>query len=496
MCLQSTEKTPLLGPSSAKEAMEGAKGTQYMGALAACMSAMAVGTTMGWTSAAGILTADRTAPEDFRTSKDDFSWVSAFLSIGAIIGAIPLGILANLIGRKKVLLFLAPFMVIAYLLLAWANSVWMLYLARFILGAVTGAYCVVAPMYTGEIAEASIRGVLGSYFQLLITGGILFVYVLAALELDLFWVNIACACIPAVMAAMVSFFPDTPRWYLSKGQTDSAKSSLRFFRGSSYDVDREIQEIQTSLDEEAAAKLPITEAFSTTAAKKGLFLALSVMIFQQFSGINAVIFFSAQIFEAAHSTLKPSVATVVVGCCQIVATYVSTLLIDRLGRRILLILSGLSMALSGAVLGVYFYLDLLKDVDIGWLPILCMVVFIVMFSLGYGPIPWLYMSEVFSAQIKETAMSIATVMNWASVFVVTKFYDQLSTAIGNYSTFWIFSAISITGCFFTFFFVIETKGKAFEQILRELGGSTPSNGTVQASDTVYTNCKKVDAEKY
>lgn len=463
-----TEKTPLLAPPSSTMP---SRSMQYVAALAACLSAMAVGTTMSWTSAAQKpLTAG--AKGDFQISETEFSWVSAFLSIGAIVGAVPLGYLANIIGRKKVIIFLAPIFVLGYLLLAFANSYWMLLLGRFLLGAVTGAYCVVAPMYTGEIAEPAIRGVLGSFFQLLITAGILFIYALNALDVPLLWVNIVSAIIPAIMAGLMLFFPDSPRWHLSKNHVSEAQSALEFFRGT-HNVNDEMDSIKQSLQEDALAKLPFVQSFSTPAAKKGMILALSVMLFQQFSGINAVIFYASKIFEDAHVKLEPSQSTVIVGVCQIIATYVSTLIIDKLGRKPLLILSGAVMAISGAVLGLYFYLQqkttVTADVDISWLPILCMVVFIVVFSLGYGPIPWLYMGEVFSSQIKETGMAIATVVNWLSVFIVTKFYGDLQESIGGYGAFWVFSGISVLGCFFTFFFVLETKGKTFVQIQRELG---------------------------
>lgn len=466
-----------MGHSSSPETMEeGKKTKQYLGALTVCLSAMAVGSTMGWTSAAGILK-DKT--QEFHISDDDFAWVGAFLSIGAICGAIPLGILANVIGRKMVLIGLAPLMALGYVLLAIANSVVMLYVARFILGAVTGAYCVVAPMYTGEIAENSIRGILGSYFQLLITAGILFVYALNAFGVSLLGINITCACIPVVMGVLVFiFFRDTPVWYLSKRRVDDATKALQFYRGKE-DVQSELDAIQESIDKREREKVSFKDAFSTREAKMGMFLALSVMLFQQFSGINAVIFYSQDIFDAANAGIPASISTVIVGVCQIIATYVSTLVIDRLGRKPLLLFSGFIMALSGAVLGGYFFMQHDGNAaDIGWLPIVCMVVFIVVFSLGYGPIPWLYMSEVFSDQIKETAMSIATVVNWAAVFVVTKFYNDLDKSLGSYGPFWIFSAISVLGCFFTFFFVVETRGKDISEILAELRGRRASPNIV------------------
>lgn len=187
---------------------------QYVAALAAAGGAFAAGTLLGWTSPAetGIVK-DATA-YDFDVSSTQYSWVSSFMTLGAACVCIPIGFLINFIGRKwTMLLLVAPF-VVGWALLIWAQNVFMMYIARFILGIAGGAFCVTAPMYTGEIAQKDIRGTLGSFFQLMITIGILFVYGIGA-GLSVFWMSIVCGILPIIFGVIFFFMPESPTYLVS-----------------------------------------------------------------------------------------------------------------------------------------------------------------------------------------------------------------------------------------------------------------------------------------
>jgi SP family facilitated glucose transporter-like MFS transporter 8 len=182
------------------------------------------------------------------------------------------------------------------------------------------------------------------------------------------------------------------------------------------------------------------------------------------------------LFQSAGSTLEPSTATIIVGVIQTVATFISTLVVDRLGRRILLLISDFVMAICTLLLGIYFYLkNEGHDTDnLGWLPLTSVCLFIVTFSLGYGPIPWMMVGELFAPHIKGFASSLSCVLNWILAFVVTRFYSNLADSFSIQATFWIFAVISAIGTAFVFFVVPETKGKTLDQIQKELGGSAPA----------------------
>lgn len=162
----------------------------------------------------------------------------------------------------------------------------------------------------------------------------------------------------------------------------------------------------------------------------------------------------------------------VIGAVQVVATLISTLIVDRLGRRILLLLSSSIMAVCTVLLGVYFYLDESPNHNadnIDWLPIVATSIFIIMFSLGFGPIPWLMVGELFAPDIKGVAGSFAGTFNWLLAFIVTLTFTDLRQAVGSGETFWIFSGITVVGTLFVFFIVPETKGKTLAEIQVMLG---------------------------
>lgn len=453
-----------------------AKLPQYVAAVSVTLGGFALGNVLSWTSPTqGVL-------ED-KLGTNSWAWVGALMALGAAVAVLPVGYLIDKIGRKYTMLGLVLPFTAGWALIAWADDSAAMYMVgRFITGMMGGAFSLTAPAYTSEISEKEIRGRLGSYFQLMLTIGILFVYGLGSV-LTVFELSVVCGVVPLVFGVVFLFMPETPLYYLQQGQKDRAEASLKWFRGRNYAVESELQEIQTSVDEVAAQKLSITEAFRTTEAKRGLMIAFGLMIFQQLSGVNAVIFYATDIFKSAGSTLEPSTATIIVGVIQAVATFISTLVVDLLGRRKLLLLSDFVMAICTLLLGIYFYLRNETDFDdssLGWLPLTSVCLFIVVFSLGYGPIPWMMVGELFAPQIKGFASSFSCVLNWILAFVVTRFYSDLALSFGTHTTFWIFAVISAIGTAFVFFFVPETKSKTLDQIQKELGGSAPAPSVATA----------------
>lgn len=184
------------------------------------------------------------------------------------------------------------------------------------------------------------------------------------------------------------------------------------------------------------------------------------------------------LFQAAGSDLESSTQTIIVGVIQVVITFISTLIVDRLGRRLLLMISGGVMGICTLLLGVFFYLKDSPDSDtsdLGWLPLTSVCVFIIAFSLGYGPIPWMMVGELFAPHIKGFASSLSCVLNWILAFLVTRFYSDLVVAFAIHTTFWIFAVISFIGVVFVFFIIPETKGKTLDEIQVVLGGSASAH---------------------
>lgn len=208
------------------------------------------------------------------------------------------------------------------------------------------------------------------------------------------------------------------------------------------------------------------------ASRMALICGLGLMFFQQFSGINAVIFYTNNIFQSAGSNIPPVIATIIVGVVQTIFTVVSSLVIERAGRRILLLQSCILMGTCLVILGVYFKLqaDQVDVASFGWLPLVCLVLFIISFSLGFGPIPWMMMAELFSVEFRGAATGVTVITNWLLVFVVTLCFPIMQVALGIHVCFWFFAAFMGACVPFVFFLIPETKGKTVSQIQTMLAG--------------------------
>ncbi|XP_046383724.1 facilitated trehalose transporter Tret1-like isoform X2 [Ischnura elegans] len=440
---------------------------QYVAALTATLGAFALGTALAWSSPA-LPKLMKGGEAKFKIEQYQESWISSLLTLGAAAIALPIGYCMDWIGRKLTMIILAVPFVMGWALIVWATNVDMLYAGRFFCGMSGGAFAVVAPVYIGETAQKDIRGTLGTYFQLMICGGILFAYIVGS-YLSVFWFSIICGIIPIIFAAGILAIPESPAFLLAKGKVDEARKALTWLRGKEYALEAELEEMKLTADNAAESQknVNIFAALRTRASINALIISLGLMVFQQLSGINAVIFNTTDIFEAAQVE-DSSVSTIVVGAVQLVATFISTLVVDRFGRRVLLILSDAVMSLCSVALGVYFYLQSTHaDVsNLTWLPLTSMCIFIIVFSLGYGPVPWFIVGELYPAEVKKIASPISSITNWLLAFVVTKFFNDFS---GKHIAFWSFAVISFIGVLFVFFVVIETKGKSLEEIQRELG---------------------------
>lgn len=449
---------------------------QYIAGLAAAGGALAAGSVLGWTSP----TQNEIESGDygFEVSVEQFSWVGSITNIGAAISCIPIGYFCQKFGRKLTMLTMVLPFILGWALIIWANGVGTLIAGRFFLGIASGAFCVAAPMYTGEIASKQIRGILGSFFQLMVTIGILFVYAVGS-GVNAFTVSIICGVIPLVFGAVFVFMPESPQYLVIKGESDKAVASIKWLRGSKYDAQAEVAELNKEHEERSNdQQASLWKALKRPDSLKAMGIGLGLMFFQQTSGVNAVIFFTTDIFRDANTGIDPELSTIIIGVMQVVATVVATMVVDRLGRRILLLASALMMSLCTIALGVYFHMksqDEASVANLGWLPIVALCVFIIMFSFGFGPVPWLMMGELFAQDIKGFAAALAGSTNWLLAFLITKTFTSLRLSLGSGGTFWLFSGLTLVGALFVFMFLPETKGKSLVEIQEIMGGGKKNN---------------------
>lgn len=274
---------------------------QIVAGLSSAGGAIAIGAALGWPapSSPRLVAGD---DRYFPITSSQFDWVASIITLGCAISCLPVGFLMKKFGRKCTMLSLiVPFMV-GWSLVTFATSFEMLLIGRFVIGLAGGAFCVSAPQYSSEIAEKEIRGIVGTFFQLLIIFGILFSYTVGAV-LPVFWTSVVCGIIPLVFGAIFIFMPESPVYLVIENREADAKKSLKWLRGSSYDPQREIDELKLDLAEGDKNKVSLKEVFAKKATIRALVIGFGLMFFQQMSGINIVVFYATDIFKV--STKKP-----------------------------------------------------------------------------------------------------------------------------------------------------------------------------------------------
>ncbi|BFG04424.1 facilitated trehalose transporter Tret1-like [Drosophila madeirensis] len=430
---------------------------QYLAGVAAAFGAFCLGASIGWSGPVE-KEVRMGAAYKFAPTSLEWGWISSLLTLGAAASCIPAGILIAIFGRKITMLGLTPPFMIGWLLIIIAPKPYMLMIGRFIVGACGGAFCITAPMYNTEIAELSKRGVMGCFFQLLIVHGVLYGFIVGAFA-KVKLMNILCGILPIIFFVFFLWMPESPVYLAQKGKNDKAEKALKFLRGKDADVSAEASQMASEGQKE---KVKPMQALCRRNTLKSLAISMMLMVFQQVTGINAIIFYSTGIFTAAGTGLTPSTSTIIIGLVMVIATIISIALIDRVGRKILLLISAALMFITTMLMAIYFQWLTLKDV--GWLPVLAICVFISGFSFGFGPVPWLLMAELFAEDAKPVAGAIAGTTNWMCAFLVTLAFPLIKDECGPAACFWIFAAVSFAAIVFVLFLVPETKGKTLNEI--------------------------------
>lgn len=390
--------------------------------------------------------------------------VSAVL-IGAVIGAAVNGILADIFGRKKIIISTAIIFILGSILCAFAPNVYVLILSRMLVGLAVGIVNFVVPLYLSEVSPKQLRGTLVSLYQWAITAGILFSYminsVFAQAVFNWRWMLFAGVLPGTVLLIGMMFLGDTPRWLLSKNREDEARKILQKIEPD-VDLDSEIKHIKTTLRYEGSGTKVALKKWMIMPAIVGI----GIMFAQICTGINTIIYYAPTIFKIAgfDSNLNAIYATTGIGIVNFFMTIVAVFFTDRLGRKPLLYIGLTGVMLSLAALGCAFrFEDLLGD-SMKWVAVGSLVSYIVCFAISLGPIGWILVSEVFPLKIRGVAMSMCTVANFGFNFFVVSSFPVLLHRIGGAYTFWMFAIVSFLCIIFVYCCVPETKGISLEQI--------------------------------
>ncbi|WP_037344745.1 sugar porter family MFS transporter [Sciscionella sediminilitoris] len=402
----------------------------------------------------------------FRTEFDLTSFqqgvVVSMMQLGAVAGARVCGPVSDRWGRRRALSFAAVAFVAGAVLAAIAPGYGILVLARILQGIGVGSAALTVPVYIAEIAPPKFRGALVSLNQLMITAGILVSYLVnSAFAPTGGWRwMFGLAAVPAlVLLAALAVLPESPRWLATKGHLDRARTVLTRVTGAD-SAEHELGEIRAASQRPEAGM----RALLGRAVRPALFIGLTLALFQTITGIDTVIYFAPTILDdVGFSAQSATLSTVGIGVVNLAMTVVSLLLLDRIGRRTLLIAGTAVMAVCLALLAFVFSAS-----APGWLSVTALMAFVGAFAIGLGPAFWLINSEIYPLRLRARAAGLATMMIFGSNAIVSITFLPLVELLGQAQVFLLYLALTIAAVLFMYRWVPETRGRSLEEIEHDL----------------------------
>lgn len=394
--------------------------------------------------------------------------------IGTIIGSIFVGRPADRFGRRNILFVLAIFYFISAVgsALAWDWISFLLF--RFLGGLGVGGATVVSPMYIAEISPARVRGRLVAVTQFNIVLGILLAffsnYIIAGMDLGAVewrWMFGVEALPAAAFFFLIFLIPDSPRWLAAKGRIQEAKAVLQTCGSDTGNIEKDIKEIQSSLDLEHHS---LQESFFSRKYGKPIFLAAAIAMFNQLSGINALMYYAPQIFKMAGAGSESALLqTVAVGGMNLILTMLALSVIDRFGRRKLMLVGSIGYIVSLGMTAWAFYTYGTEFTTFGSLVVLIsLLVFIASHAFGQGAVIWVFISEIFPNRVRARGQSLGSFTHWFMAALISWTFPMIAASSGGH-TFAFYGICMVGQLIWVLFIMPETKGVSLEQIQKKLG---------------------------
>jgi sugar porter (SP) family MFS transporter len=396
-------------------------------------------------------------------------WAVGCAIIGCAIGAVSAGTLSDRYGRKLVLIVTGLFFTLSALITAIATSFEVFIVFRIIGGLGIGAASVLCPTYISEISPAKLRGRLVSLNQLMIVIGILIVYFSNYLLVDLGENNwrwmLGVETLPALVFLLALLaVPESPRWLVRNGRSDEALAILTKVDGPDF-ARKAMAEIEESMKGAQTEKTSFGSLFK---GRMAYVIAIGTLLacFQQVTGINAIIYYAPTIFMKAGAGVESAFwQPVIIGIVNLSFTFVAIWLIDRVGRKVLMLWGSAGMAVSLGILVAAFAFDKLE----GYFVLLAILGYIASFAASLAPVMWVLVAEMYPNRIRGAAMSFSIFLHWSSTFLVVQSFPWMLQNAGGAVAFGIFGVLSVLTFIFVKYYVPETKGKSLEEIQQELG---------------------------
>lgn len=393
------------------------------------------------------------------------AWLISMNGIGSIFGSLVASYIVNKVGRKVSILITSPLYLFCWLLIAFAHRLWMLMLARCINGFTDGIVFTAVPMYVSEISHPKIRGILSASIPVMTVFGILLVNIIGSL-LDLKMTGLVCAIFPILHFFSYCWMPESPYYLIMQKDFEAAKHCFTIFQRSS-DIDEQFEKLQSVIEEEVKNSVNCWDLFTVKSNRKAVIIVFGLRGIQQLCGPNALTSYAKTIFHESGEDISSTFSSILYFTVQFVMVIICSVLVDKVGRKPLLIVSILGSGVALFTQGLYFYFKSVSVYDISvvsFLPLTALLTYVIVFNIGMWNIPLLLMGELFPTNVRAFALCLNEIYFGLSVVVVSEFFQGMTDAFGMHVPFFVFSAISFFGLVFILRMVPETKGKSLAEI--------------------------------
>lgn len=457
-------------PAQNEKQMRGSALRQVLAAFVAQLGTINTGLVFGFSAIAIPQLRKDDSPIQIGISEE--SWIASMSSIGTPIGCLLSGYMMDLLGRKRSLIITEIPALLGWILITFAVDVRMIYAGRFFVGLGSGMVGAPARVYTSEVAQPHLRGMLTALASVGVSTGVLIEYTLGSILPWKICAGIS-GLVPLLALMLMFLFPETPSYLISRSKPAEAREALQKFRGSTYNLDREMETLVNFSNKNNIKRLTgpreILSAIVKPNALKPYTLLFLYFLIYQWSGTNAITFYAVDIFKESGAGIDENIATVALGVVRVLSTIAACVLCRRCGRRPLTMISSVGCGLSMIGLGAYIWL-LVQWKTEGippmwtWVPVVCIFAYTITCTLGFLVIPWVMIGEVYPVAVRGIVGGLTTMTAHCFVFMVVKTYPLLCNAITRHGTFLMYGFISLIGTIYFYVCLPETKNKSLQEI--------------------------------
>lgn len=473
-------KTDLPLKQKASKAGRGKAFKQVLAAFVANIGTINTGMAFGFSATA--LPQLQSKTSSIHITENEASWIASLSAAGTPMGCILSGYLMDNIGRRLTLILTEIPLILGWLLVASAQNVPMIYVGRLLIGFGSGMVGAPARVYTCEVSQPHLRGMLGALASVGVSTGVLIQYVIGSATSWYVLAGIS-SVVPMISLLGMLFLPESPNYLLTSNKTEMAQSSLARLRGSACDLQEEINRMiafkeKNHVEPLKSPRAIIKALLSPSALKPFTILAIYFFVYQ-WCGVNTITFYAVEVFEASGAMSNKYWLTISMGIIRVIFTVVGCILCRRCGRRPLTFISAVGCGSTMIVLSVYMYfVKYWKENNIppsySWIPVASIYIFVVSCTLGYLIVPWVMIGEVYPTQVRGIIGGMTTCAAHLSVFSVVKTFPLLKHLLNDYGVFGLYGSMSIAGIVFFYFYLPETKGKTLQEIEDYFCGRTKS----------------------